>query len=410
MHMILLLGLNLYKGKEPKISYTLGTLAQTLKDNNIEFEILDLDLNASDENNEVEFIIENLKSINLKQFNYVGISVFVWSEKFINDVCRYIKKQNPNIKIVLGGPQITYSTDIELLTDYQLADYYIRGYGENALVKLLKNQINMQIINSNISEITTINSPYKNIIPIESNQRMIRIETKRGCPYSCAFCAHYDKNFKNKTICFQNQRIIEDLQIIKLKKVMEVNVIDPLFNIKNAEFFLNKIIEMKIPAKFKFQTRYELMNDKLIDLCSKANVHLEFGLQTADEFESVFIDRKNDLEKVKTVMKKLNTAKISYETSIIYGLPFQNYNSFAKTIDFVLKYGNDNLKAFPLELLKGTKLFVLKEKLGFKTNQFGRFDTPVVVASHWFSFKEWKKMYKLSKTFKNIQIFEKSLL
>jgi radical SAM superfamily enzyme len=152
------------------------------------------------------------------------------------------------------------------------------------------------------------------------------------------------------------------------------------------------------------------MSDSLIELCSKVNVHLEFGLQTADEKVGEFIDRKNNLEKVKLVMKKLNECKISYETSIIYGLPYQTFKSFENTIEFILKYGNNQIVTFPLGLLVGTKLYNLRKNLGFKTLRMSRFDTPIIVKNNWFSFKTWQKMDKIAKEIKNIQLCEKSLL
>lgn len=409
--MILLIGLNIFKGKEPKISYTIGTLAQSLKENNIDFDIIDLNLNESIENSEVDFIIENLKKFNFKEFDFVGISVFVWNRRFINALISFIRKKNSNIKIILGGPQITYSTDRELKEEYPRANYFVRGFGEKSLVQILKNKVDRRIVNSNIFELSDCQSPYKNIIEVRKYQKMVRMETKRGCPYNCAFCSHFDNNFRNKVICLKNERIIEDLIMIKNQKVKEANIIDPLFNIQNAQWFLEKIIEFDIKnTKFKFQTRYELMSDNLIELCSKANVHLEFGLQTADEKVGEFIDRKNNLEKVKLVMKKLNECKISYETSIIYGLPYQTFKSFENTIEFILKYGNNQIVTFPLGLLVGTKLYNLRKNLGFKTLRMSRFDTPIIVKNNWFSFKTWQKMDKIAKEIKNIQLCEKSLL
>jgi radical SAM superfamily enzyme YgiQ (UPF0313 family) len=91
---------------------------------------------------------------------------------------------------------------------------------------------------------------------------MIRIETKRGCPYNCAFCAHFDKTYRNHVICLNEKRIIEEMKLIKQKNVEEVNIIDPTFNLKNYDSVLKYIIKMQIKSKYKIQSRYELLNEK----------------------------------------------------------------------------------------------------------------------------------------------------
>jgi coproporphyrinogen III oxidase-like Fe-S oxidoreductase len=115
--------------------------------------------------------------------------------------------------------------------------------------------------------------------------------------------------------------------------------------------------------KITLQTRYESLNDDFLDLCQKYNgrVHLEFGLQTIHKNEMETIGRKNDIEKVKTALQKLNERSISYETSIIYAIPGQTMESFIDTIEFLLVNGCKTIRAFPLELAKNSDL-ASKEK------------------------------------------------
>jgi radical SAM superfamily enzyme YgiQ (UPF0313 family) len=228
--MILLIGLNIFKGTEPEISYTIGTLAAALKANKIDFEILDLDLTKSPEAKELDYVIEHLNLLDLRKFQWVGLSVFNWNDFLVNDIIGYLKRVNPALKVVLGGPQITYSTNFQLKQFYPAADYFIKGYGEKALVELLLGRTKSRIIYLP-PDFEKLRSPYDEVITVKQNQPMLRIETKRGCPYRCAFCAHFDKDMRQKVTELSLTKVFRELEMIRQFNVQKVNVLDPIFNI-----------------------------------------------------------------------------------------------------------------------------------------------------------------------------------
>ncbi len=406
---MLLIGLNLYKGREPKISYTIGSLAAELKRREIAFDIADFDLNQSKEGQELDFIFEGLQEFDLQSYKLIGISVFSWSEFLINPLINRLKEINPLVKIVLGGPQITYATDQQLQQFYPNADYFIKGYGERALADLAEGKIDKTIIVSSFDPHGLL-SPYQaKIIELRQDQAMIRFETKRGCPYRCGFCAHFDKNFKRRVYEFDMERIEYDLEVIKKYNVKRVNVLDPVFNMKNHKQVLKTIAQKGIPSQFTFQTRFELMDEETISLCQKINCHLEFGLQTVVPLEEKIINRPNNLPKVKKVMQMVNFSGLSYEVSIIYGLPGQTYETFLQTVDFLQTNGCYNIVMFPLGLLRGTPLDLMKDYYSMKTMTLSRFDTPVVVSSFSFDYSEWEKMHVFAQNYKTQLLCQKSL-
>ena len=151
-----------------------------------------------------------------------------------------------------------------------------------------------------------------------------------------------------------------------------------------------------ISIQARFETIFGERGEEFLDLCGRLNVNLEFGLQTASEIESAIIKRKNNPEKIRKVMQKINDRNISYEVSLIYGLPMQTLNSFQESIDFVYEEGCKKVIAFPLMLLKGTELYDQKEKYGFQERCFGDFNIPVAVSSHSFTEKDWYKMKEIA--------------
>jgi len=214
------------------------------------------------------------------------------------------------------------------------------------------------------------------------------------------FCAHRDLN-SNKVHAYPKDRIVEELSIFKNKSVQKVNILDPVFNAGAAYLdILREIRRIGLNSEVSLQTRFEAIKgvkgQTFLNLCAEMNVHLEFGVQTVMEDEYKAVRRPNHVRMIKSLMKELNGRDISYEVSLIYGLPNQTPESFRRSVDFVEENGCDNLTAYPLMLLKGTELYAEREKWGFKEKRMGMFGIPFVMRSHSFSEDEWCEMKGLA--------------
>jgi len=142
--------------------------------------------------------------------------------------------------------------------------------------------------------------------------------------------------------------------------------------------------------------RFEDINERLLALFSKLNTHLEFGLQTAIRSESIVINRRNNIEKVSSAIAMLQDKNMSFEVSLIYGLPTQTLESFFESVDFLKRRGVSDVKAFPLMLLEGTQLAADKEVFGIKEGHIDDSGIPHVIESDSFTKDEWKAMRDLA--------------
>jgi coproporphyrinogen III oxidase-like Fe-S oxidoreductase len=140
---------------------------------------------------------------------------------------------------------------------------------------------------------------------------------------------------------------------------------------------------------------------------------LEFGIQTIHKNEQKLIDRFNNLKKADSVLHDCLSNGIEFEISLIYGLPNQTLESFIESVEWCLKrvQKKENLKAFPLMLLRGTPIHSRKEELGLiestTLNEFLFEDEkkfyegiPHVVSSPSFSKEDWIKMSQFMKNIK----------
>jgi radical SAM superfamily enzyme YgiQ (UPF0313 family) len=240
------------------------------------------------------------------------------------------------------------------------------------------------------------------------------METKRGCPFTCAFCQHKD-SYEKRLKC-NEARIEKEIQAMVAQGITDVLIVDPIFNSgNNYQAVLQGFLRHGFKGRLSLQSRFEMVREDYLDLClqllsSGVQLELEIGIQTVMPTESKVIRRKNNLKKVVQIGERLKGYGIPFEVSLIYGLPLQTLDSFCETVDWVREFLKpDLLHAWPLMLLKGTEMYDLKDEFGlvekYLDEDLEEIDErrqyagiPHVVQSSSFTETEWHKMKKLALT------------
>lgn len=339
----------------------------------------------------------------LDKFDYIAISAYIWNEYLINDFIKRLRSLGFLGKIILGGYQITYSNKKELALQYPDAQIFVSGYAEQSLRELFTSTetLNIPVFFNSDVDFSKLPSVYlSNEIIVPHGSTMLRLETKRGCPCHCSFCSHKDLK-QNKVFNHKIDKVFKEISFITNKHVKRVNILDPIFN-SGKEYIeiMKEINRVNSKTIFTLQSRFENINGKsgneFIDLCEAGNYHLEFGLQTANPVEAENIKRGNNLKQIDTAINQLAERNISYEVSLIFGLPGQTVDSFKKSIDYIQSKGCSSIKAYPLMLLRGTELFNKKLQWNLKEEAIGEFDIPVVTSSNSFSRPDWECMNEIA--------------
>ena len=52
-----------------------------------------------------------IPKMNIDQYDVIGISVYIWNSELTKQWITEIKKQYPSVRILLGGPEVTYEND-----------------------------------------------------------------------------------------------------------------------------------------------------------------------------------------------------------------------------------------------------------------------------------------------------------
>ena len=366
--------LNFSREKDHDTSYATASILAQLKHDRIDFVNLTSAVNSPNfsEDQTVADIMYHSQGPRGSSDVDVAIGAYVWNEREVQGILRRLKMTGFNGRIILGGPQVSYSgKGLERL--YPDVDIFIRGYAEQALSSLLRsNELFPETIDGvhfarsrdrlTKAEASLEATPSPYLTGILEPQSFVRWETQRGCPFRCTFCQHREPAQRHKPQHFNETRVAREVQWFSKNGVNDIAVLDPTFNVGPRYLrTLGAFVENKFEGKIALQSRFELCKDDFINTVASLNTNtrrvvLEFGLQTVHENEMRAINRKNNLSKVREVCEKLLTKQIPFEVSVIYGLPNQTLESFEQTIDFLLALQVPVIKAWPLMLLRGTGL------------------------------------------------------
>jgi anaerobic magnesium-protoporphyrin IX monomethyl ester cyclase len=305
------------------------------------------------------------------QYNIVAFSCYIWNITPTLDVCRKIKSINPDVKILLGGPEVSY--DYESIINKNEVDYIIVGEGEIAFKDFLaaypiiesvpglvwKNNGNV-IANPlpkqfNLQEFNDIN-PYENDKSEELYNKVCYIETSRGCPYKCEFCL---ASLDNKVRYLPNERIKANLLYL-MQHARVIKFLDRTFNIKK-DFTIDIfkfILENHRPENvFQFEITADIVHPEIIQFIQqhvpKGLFRFEIGIQTVNQKANLEVSRKQNFEKTKNVILQLRD-KIEMHLDLIVGLPLDYFEDIKYSFEEVFKLFPPELQLGFLKFLKGT--------------------------------------------------------
>ncbi|KKM09594.1 hypothetical protein SY88_18610 [Clostridiales bacterium PH28_bin88] len=134
----------------------------------------------------------------LTSYDLVGFSVFnsnLYSSILFASI---IKRINPEIKVIFGGPQVTQSrVTSDILISSNIVDYIIPGVGEKKLaylVNLLLDGVNPcgKIITEEFDDGVTHAIPDYESLPLDKyDPFQFPIMASRGCVASCVYCSEH---------------------------------------------------------------------------------------------------------------------------------------------------------------------------------------------------------------------------
>ncbi len=345
----------------------------------------DIEIEEYTINQNMDYIVGNIFK---KRLDVVAFSCYIWNIESVLYISKALKLVNPNLKIILGGPEVSFDGD-ELIKNNPFIDFVIYGEGEETFKELLlklKNQENsfntvkglmfkygdeVHINESRllIQNLDIIPSPFDDVIN-DFKDKIVYFESSRGCPFNCRFCL--SSTIKGVRF-FSIERVKRDLKKLIDAKVRQVKFVDRTFNAKKeyALEIMKFIMAQNVKnINFHFEVTAHLLDDDVLNFLEHVPEGLfqfEIGVQSTNPETLKAIDRITNTEKLMDVVKRIKSHNnIHQHLDLIAGLPYEDINSFKNSFNDIYSLRPEKLQLGFLKLLKGSELRNKKELYGYK--------------------------------------------
>ena len=281
----------------------------------------------------------------------VGFSSYLWNIQRNLWVAERLKQLQPQVRILLGGPEIT--ADNQWVLESPGVDYAAIGEGEQTFVDLLTALLQASaprqpipglyrvpgslavegiptpdvgqppIPRQPLPQLDGISSPYLEGILDAADERMLLLETIRGCIFKCKFC-FYPKSYDDLYFV-SREKIIANLRHARERGAREVVILDPTLNQrKNFDEFVALLRDENTGRQFTYfgELRAEGITPTPAEPLQQANfTEVEIGLQSVDPVAQELMDRKNNMKAFERGVRALRDAGIRVKVDLIIGLP-----------------------------------------------------------------------------------------
>jgi len=340
---------------------------------------------AEQTKHEVQICDLNVERLPSSDFDLYGITGLSLWRKSIIQTAHLIKQRSKN-PIIVGGAWATLQPKDAVLTpsiDYAciregewVFEEFLEKYPHVENIRGIATKNNLNEPASYIRDLDGLPFPAWHLINFQKYER-VSIDTSRGCPFHCIFCAVHQ--FEGKRWRFRSvESILEEIQLLVHKfKVKHITFGDSnlTFEMERFEQICDEIINRKIKTEFDVVqgVRADKLNARLLEKMKKAGfteiiIAPESGSQRVlDEV----IDKRLDLATVVPVVEKCKELDLRCGAFFVIGFPWETLDEIGQTIAFA-----DKLRMLGCSCYVGNALPLVGTRLYYQARAEGylRFD------------------------------------
>lgn len=351
---------------------------------------------------EVEVFVEELRKIDFKAVeaaDLVAISTITSTAPRAYAIADEARKLGR--AVILGGPHVTFLADEAI----EHADFVIRGEGEETLMAFIDSWEKGEDLASipNLSyrkNDEIIHNPYRpswvdlDRIPFPDlsliklprqrvgGRRIIPIETSRGCPFNCSFCAvtgMFGRSYRFRSTA----SVLEELSRFNDPR----NIIffyDDNFtaNRRRTKELLEGMIREKFRFRWTAQVRADVTRDiELVRLMKKARCHTVYiGFESMNPESLKAMKKRQTVEEIARAATILRGHGIHIHGMFVFGFDQDDWQTVKESVKFARKARLTSTQFMILTPLPGSEFYEnMKRENRIKFHDWGLYDGHHVV-------------------------------
>ena len=340
-----------------------------------------------------------LEDIYKRNPDVIGFSCYIWNIETVREVLYELPKLLYRVPVWLGGPEVSYNAG-ELLAEFPGVTGVMLGEGEKTFSELLRfylekekngqkpDRVGKQKTEDNaVSGLSAIAGlylrsgvtaerepmemdalPFLYRHPERFENRIIYYESQRGCPFGCSYClSSIEKTVRQRDLSIVKRELFVFLE----HKVKQVKFVDRTFNCREAHALAiwSYLAEHDNGVtNFHFEIAAELLTEAACEVLKTMRpglVQLEIGVQTTNPDTLRAINRAARPDRLKKAVETIHSfGNIHQHLDLIAGLPLEDYESFARSFNWVFALEPEQLQLGFLKVLHGSQMEKDAEKYG----------------------------------------------
>lgn len=379
--------------------YSLRAYAKQYLTREADIEICEFTINHS-----VDAILERIYKA---KPDVLCFSCYIWNLSYVEELIEEFHKLCPKVPIWVGGPEVSYETERFLLehpavsgamcgegeqTFLELCEYYCgqenERTGKNACAAHNTAEWDGTVERSAAEAASPSLGKIAGIayregahicftkeraaldmdrIPFcydhieDFKNRIIYYESSRGCPFHCSYCL----SSIEKRLRFRSLDLVKwELAFFIDRQVPQVKFVDRTFNCNHEHameiWHFIKEHDNGI-TNFHFEVSADLLNADELALIRSMRpglIQLEIGVQSTNDATIREIHRTMDLARLAEVVAQVaDGGNVHQHLDLIAGLPYEDYDTFARSFDEVYAWKPNQLQLGFLKVLKGSYMY-----------------------------------------------------
>lgn len=382
MSKILLINCNLATSPYPVFPMGLAQIAGALKLHG--YDVLQADLQAS------ELQLEDMVKSHLDfKPNVIGLSIRniddvdshqgldKWYLQQAKSICATIR-QYYDVPIIIGGAGVSLMAD--KIRNFIGADFVIEGEGEVAMVALLnllrenswQTDLEQKVYSSEPIAGKDIPSPYLDpeITKFYHDKAgVVGIQSKRGCPYKCAYCSY--PNIEGKVLRHRPPEMIAEQMEIMYKDhgINDFVFCDSVFNDHEGNYIAvaEAIKNLSLPIRWSGYFRPSNTSREELQFLKEAGLYaLELGTDSASDATLRAMRKPFDFAEVLNFSNHCADLELAQAHFIIMGGPGENLHTAKEGLENIAQLKKSIVFVFQgIRVLPNTHIekIALEEKI-----------------------------------------------